>query len=100
MPRRQHSFTAPRSAASILLDVFGAYRSDKADRTAAVCGCSHTSLRRIDNAAKADSSRSIVPGGHQEILLVFIQPVCLREIPNGTTRLISRTPTKNRGSRM
>src|ERR1700686_1420005 len=54
---------------------------------------SRSSLR-VDHTAKANRSRTVMSGRQQEILLVFIQAISLRKVPDGTGRLIS-SPASN-----
>src|ERR1700688_2685713 len=60
---------------------------------------SRSSLR-IHHTPKANRSRTVVSGRHQEILLVFIQAISLRKVPDGAHRLIARPASKNCRSSM
>src|ERR1700692_1301685 len=60
---------------------------------------SRSSLR-IHHTPKANRSRTVMSGRHQEILLLFIQPRSLRKVPDRTHRLIGRAPSKDCRPRM
>src|ERR1700675_2380272 len=48
----------------------------------------------IDHTAKANRSRAVVSGRHQQILLVFVQAIGLRKVPDRSQGLI-RSATSN-----
>ena len=58
---------------------------------------SHTLLRllRIDYAAEPDRPCSIPSRRHQQILLMFVEAVSLREIPDRAAGLVERSPRRS-----
>src|SRR5207249_9349340 len=56
------------------------------------------SLTCIDNAAESYGGGAISARRHQQILLVFIKAICLREIPDGAGGLIGGSAADDGGA--
>src|SRR3984885_16053724 len=56
--------------------------------------------RSIHYTAKSDRPGTIPPRGHQQKLLVFVEPVGLGKIPDRSSWLIIRTAARNRRTRV